>query len=454
MSSSSTNNASRAVNTAQGVSTASTQGATDSSTIVENLSDAEIYSFFASQPSIPQLDNEDLQQINLDDLEVMDLRWNIAMLTMRASRFLKNTRRKLDMDNKEKSGLTSPKGESFSTAPKRTQLQGVQRQPKNQDSKNREPIRRTVPVKETTSNALVSQYDGFGYDWSDQAEEGPTNFSLMAYSLTSSSSFTNFELKSLTINATNEPETARKENRAPIIEDWVSDSDEENVPKDKTVEMFNKPSFSKIKFVKSTEQDYEEIDRGFVAFGAIQKEGKLLGKKNNVLFTDIECIVLSPDFKLTDGSHVLLKVPKKDNMYSVDLKFVVRQGGFTCLFAKATPDESNPWHRRLEYVNFKTMNKLVRGNLVRGCGPNWLFDIDALTNSMNYKPVVAGNQSNDNVGTKACADTSKARVETVPGKDYILLPLWTLRGSTIGGGSSSGWEVDGDSALNRIIAAL
>ncbi|GKE02673.1 hypothetical protein Tco_1390656 [Tanacetum coccineum] len=53
---------------------------------------------------------------------------------------------------------------------------------------------------------------------------------------------------------TNEPKTARKENRAPIIEDWVSDSDEENVPKVKTVEMFNKPSFAKINFVKSTEQ--------------------------------------------------------------------------------------------------------------------------------------------------------------------------------------------------------
>ncbi|GJT02257.1 hypothetical protein Tco_0823426 [Tanacetum coccineum] len=50
---------------------------------------------------------------------------------------------------------------------------------------------------------------------------------------------------------------------------------------------------------------------------------------------------------------------------------------------------------------------------------------DALTNSMNYKPVVAENQSNDNAGTKACADTGKARVETVHGKDYILLPLWT-----------------------------
>ncbi|GJV00162.1 ribonuclease H-like domain, reverse transcriptase, RNA-dependent DNA polymerase [Tanacetum coccineum] len=68
--------------------------------------------------------------------------------------------------------------------------------------------------------------------------------------------------------------------------------------------------------------------------------------------------ITGKDFKLTDESHVLLKVPRKDNMYSVDLKNVVPQGGLTCLFAKATPDESNLWHRRLGHVNFKTMNKL------------------------------------------------------------------------------------------------
>ncbi|GKB58196.1 putative ribonuclease H-like domain-containing protein [Tanacetum coccineum] len=68
---------------------------------------------------------------------------------------------------------------------------------------------------------------------------------------------------------------------------------------------------------------------------------QMCDKKNIVLFTDTECVVLSPDFKLTDESHVLLKVPRKDNMYSVDLKNVVPQGGLTCLFAKATPDESN-----------------------------------------------------------------------------------------------------------------
>ncbi|GJV04937.1 hypothetical protein Tco_1338506 [Tanacetum coccineum] len=53
---------------------------------------------------------------------------------------------------------------------------------------------------------------------------------------------------------TNKPKTARKDNEAPIIKDWVSDSDEENVPKINTVEMFNKPSFAKINFVKSTKQ--------------------------------------------------------------------------------------------------------------------------------------------------------------------------------------------------------
>ncbi|GKF12164.1 retrovirus-related pol polyprotein from transposon TNT 1-94 [Tanacetum coccineum] len=58
-------------------------------------------------------------------------------------------------------------------------------------------------------------------------------------------------------------------------------------------------------------------------------------------------------------------------------------------------------------------------------GPNWLFDIDALTKSINYEPVIIGNQSNGIVGTKACENAGKARVETVPGKDYIQLPFLT-----------------------------
>ncbi|GKC62915.1 putative ribonuclease H-like domain-containing protein, partial [Tanacetum coccineum] len=153
--------------------------------------------------------------------------------------------------------------------------------------------------------------------------------------------------------------------------------------------------------------DFEEIDGGYVAFGGNPKGGKITGrgtiktgnldfenvyfvrelqfnlfsvsqmcdKKNSVLFNDTECIVLSPNFKLTDESHVLLKVPRKNNMYSVDLKNIVPKGCLTCLFAKATFDESKLWHMRLGHINFKTMNKLVKGNLVRGL-PSKLFEND------------------------------------------------------------------------------
>nr|GEZ81510.1 hypothetical protein [Tanacetum cinerariifolium] len=93
---------------------------------------------------------------------------------------------------------------------------------------------------------------------------------------------------------------------------------------------------------------------------------QMYDKKNNVLFTDTECLVLSSNFKLLDESQVLLRVPRKDNIYSVDLESVVPTGGLTCLFPKATLDESNLWHKRLRHINFKTMNKLVKGNLVRG----------------------------------------------------------------------------------------
>ncbi|GJV44985.1 hypothetical protein Tco_1429521 [Tanacetum coccineum] len=129
--SSSNNNTSstnEAVNTAHEVSTASTQVNSANFTNIDNLSDVVICSFFASQPNSPQLVHEDLQQIHPNDMEEMDLRWQMAMLTMRAR-----------------------------------------------------SSRRSVPVETSTSTALVS-CDGLGgYDWSDQAKEGP-NYALMSFS--------------------------------------------------------------------------------------------------------------------------------------------------------------------------------------------------------------------------------------------------------------------------------
>ncbi|GJR99112.1 hypothetical protein Tco_0315621 [Tanacetum coccineum] len=159
--SSSTNNTSstnEAVNTAHEVSTASTQVNAVNSTNIDNLSDAVICAFFTSQPNSPQLVHEDVQQIYPDDMEEMDLRWQMAMLTMRARRFLKNTRRKLTVNGNETIGFDK--------------------------SKNKESSRRSGPVETSTFITLVS-CDGLGgYDWSDQAEEGP-NYVLMAFSSSS-----------------------------------------------------------------------------------------------------------------------------------------------------------------------------------------------------------------------------------------------------------------------------
>ncbi|GJW73388.1 putative ribonuclease H-like domain-containing protein [Tanacetum coccineum] len=98
-------------------------------------------------------------------------------------------------------------------------------------------------------------------------------------------------------------------------------------------------------------------------------------KKNYVLFTDTECLVLSPNFKLPDESQILLKIPRKDNMYSFDMKNIVPKETLTCLVAKATSDESMLWHRRLGHINFKNINKLVKDNLVRGL-PTKRFEND------------------------------------------------------------------------------
>ncbi|GJR00849.1 putative ribonuclease H-like domain-containing protein [Tanacetum coccineum] len=102
---------------------------------------------------------------------------------------------------------------------------------------------------------------------------------------------------------------------------------------------------------------------------------RICDKKNKVLFTDSECLILSPEFKLPDVNQVLLRIPRKNNMYSFNLENIVPSGGLACLIAKATIDESNKWHRRLGHVNFKNLNKLVKGNLVRGL-PSKIFQND------------------------------------------------------------------------------
>ncbi|GJY70908.1 hypothetical protein Tco_0474611 [Tanacetum coccineum] len=138
------------VNTAYGVSTtntqvspASTQVSTASTQVsTANLCDDTVYAFLASQPNGSQLVHEDLEQIHEDDLEEMDLKWQLALLSMR-----------------------------------------TRRGPRNQDSRNRnqDSSRRTINVEETSSKAMLA-IDGAGFDWSYMADdEVPTNMALMAF---------------------------------------------------------------------------------------------------------------------------------------------------------------------------------------------------------------------------------------------------------------------------------
>ncbi|GJX06350.1 putative ribonuclease H-like domain-containing protein [Tanacetum coccineum] len=255
-------------------------------------------------------------------------------------------------------------------------------------------------------------------------------------------------------------------------------------------------------------------------------------KKNKVLFTESECLVLSLNFKMPDENQVLLRVPRQNNMYSFKLENIIPSGGLTCLIAKATVDKSNKWHRRdiielygskgikREYSNARTPQQIgvaerknrtlieaartmladsflpntfwaeavstacyvlnrfdgksdegflvgyslnskafrvynletkrVEENLhinflenkpnVAGKGPTWLFDLDYLTDSMNYQPVRLENQANKttvpkevnhSTGTQDNIDAGNSKIEAEPAQEHFVLPIWSFYTLTI-----------------------
>nr|GEY37845.1 ribonuclease H-like domain-containing protein [Tanacetum cinerariifolium] len=337
---------------------------------VDNLSDVVIYSFFASQSNSPQLDNDDLKQIDANDLEEMDLKGN-------------------------------------------------------------------VPVETSTYNALVSQCDGVGsYNWSLQADEERTKYTLMAFTFSSTSSSDNEPSTTKTtkdMSQSNSPSS-------PIIEDWVSDSEDES--EGEPMRTLKATSFIQTsEHVKTPRTSVKPVKHPTQAKNLSQDIPKSRGHKHswnrkacfvcksvNHLIKDCDYykkkMVQKPilnhamrvnhqnSTRLThphSNKHVvptivLTKVPRENNMYNVDLKNIVPLGDLTCLFVKATLDESNLWHRRIGYINFKTMNKLVKGNLVRGL-PLKVFEnnhtcLACKKIKQHRASFVAGNQPNHNADSQ------------------------------------------------------
>ncbi|GJR93988.1 hypothetical protein Tco_0266162 [Tanacetum coccineum] len=208
------------------------------------------------------------------------------------------------------------------------------------------------------------------------------------------------------------PKAVRKNNSAPIIEDWVSDSEEEDVPQTKIEKKIVKPSFAKIEFVKPKGKTARKTMKQFdhLQYDCDNHQRQFNNKK-----------MVKPVWNYTQRvnhqtfSRMTHPSPKR-NMVP---KAVLMRSGLVSLTTAKPVYTAQP----RTTVNRQSIARFAGKR--SDSGPNWLFDIDALTKSMNYKPVVAGNQSNGNAGTKACDDTGEARMEIVPGKDYILLPLWT-----------------------------
>nr|GEU44357.1 putative ribonuclease H-like domain-containing protein [Tanacetum cinerariifolium] len=506
VSSQNTDSTNELVSVVTSVSAASTKVPVFDLPNVDNLSDAVIYSFFASQSNSPQLDNDDLKQINADDLEEMDLKWQMAMLTMRAKSYDWSFQADKEPTNFALVAFTSSSSSvsDNEVAPCSESVKArlvVYQQNGNVFEEDIKLLKLNVMLRD---NALVELRKKF-----KKAEQERDELKLKLEKFSNFFKKSNSELdvsmptspvhdryksrewyhavpppytgtfmplkpdlvfhdapttsKTIPTVFNVEPSTTKpnkdlsQSNRpsTPIIEDWVSDSEDEykvvltrsrlvllisarpvttDVPETKVQHQRpTKHSVNKIQFsyglgpqktltflfdvygnLQQALKDKRVIDSGcsrhmkgnisylsdfkgingrYVAFGGNPKGGKITGKgkirtckldfddvyfvkelkfnlfsvsymcdkKNSVLFTKTECVVLSSDFKLLDKNHVLLRVPRENNMYNVDLKNIVPLGDLTCLFATATLYESNLWHRRLGHINFKIMNKLVKG---------------------------------------------------------------------------------------------
>nr|GEU82044.1 putative ribonuclease H-like domain-containing protein [Tanacetum cinerariifolium] len=176
-----------------------------------------------------------------------------------------------------------------------------------------------------------------------------------------------------------------------------SDSEDENVFKPKEVKKTVKPSLEKIEFVNARNITVENKNKA-------EKPRKSSQSPRDAVLTKSGQVPVNAAKQISHRAAVSVSAAKRvntaasrpnvnntlpttysyfkayspvprNNMYSFDLKNVVPVGGLTCLFSKATLDESNLWHRRLGHINCKTINKLVRGNLVRGL-PSKLFEND------------------------------------------------------------------------------
>nr|GEX66621.1 hypothetical protein [Tanacetum cinerariifolium] len=422
VSSNSTSSTNKADATASGFSTAHTQGTIVNATTIDSLSDAMICSFLE-----------------------MDLHWEMAILTIRARRFMKRTRRSLDM-NGQRISFHKTKVECFNCH-KNGYFARECRAPRNQDNRGREYGRTPIPVETPTENALIAQDEIKGmigaiklrkrilqtmHSWllhlqevllvlilsqvSDKSKAGLGYKEQIPESFVNSSELLEKQnnrstkgyhevpppltgnymppktdlrlidehLESESVDVSSVSSSADKTVKTVDITHKDDDNEDELSPKVEVITV--KPSVEKIESVKTARETGNPQQKEYKEKGVIDSGCSRNMTGNKCYLTDFKAFdggfVSFGDGKVRISGKGKIKTGKLDfdDVYfskelNVDLKSVVSTGDLTCLFAKATLDESNIWHRRLGHINFKTMNKIVKGNLVRGL-PSKIFQND------------------------------------------------------------------------------
>nr|GEW68739.1 hypothetical protein [Tanacetum cinerariifolium] len=398
VSSSNTDSTTNSVSAATSVSAICAKLHVSSHPNIDSLSNAVIFSFFASQSTSPQLDNDDLKQIDVDDLEEMDLRWQMAMLTIRARRKGHFARECRSPKDTRRIGATEPQRRTAPLSPTKptqdlshttrpmapiikdwvsdlednSELNDPQSVPSFvQTSEHVKPFRHSVQPVETPILTATPKPTSPKTNSSGKRKNRKTFFAYKM--LTKSKPISVTAVRPVSADVPKIMLTRPRHAHLLNTKSYLT------IRRHKTRSQSSKTSNSSLKVTTAKAQvgnpqyalkdkgvidsgcsrnmtgnmsylcDFQKLNGRYVAFGGNPKGGKISGKGK-----------IKTDFKLPDESQVLLRVPRENNMYNVNLKDLVPSGDLTCLFAKETIDESNLWHIRLGHINFKTINKLVK----------------------------------------------------------------------------------------------
>nr|GEU79504.1 ribonuclease H-like domain-containing protein [Tanacetum cinerariifolium] len=373
------------VNTANEVNTASSQANAASASNIDNLSVAVICAFLASQPNSTKLVNEDLEQIHPNDLEKMDQKWQMAMLTMRARTFLKNTGRKLNLSGNDSIEFDKSKVECYNCHKKAT-CKGMSITNGTGPQKDRvltELQRRLDPAKveiNKLENASKSLNKIIECQITDNCKK-KLGYNEVPPPLTGLFPPLKLDLSSTGLEELfNEHKTKKLKDK----------SNEEEVEKKEV-----KPSLNRINFVKAT-TDNNPKETVKTSEQPKQNTHRKKGTKDETsgtlksFITRVENLMNLRVNVIRNNNGIKFKNKEMNHFYKVKGKFdgKIDEGFFVGYLLNSKAFRVFNSRTRIVEKNLHVRFSENTPNRVGG-GPNWLFDIDALTKKMNYQPVTA-----------------------------------------------------------------